>query len=146
MTLEQLKDCKIAPSELVEAVKNRIAETCTDHDESDHIEDGFRFNFNGVDYSVICIEEDPWEDGGKYQYGGTTYQLVSYDKNAKGYCSKDSIIDHFDIEIYHPVNRSGSYFSDYYYNYCYPTVSRVITKHIPEQIIPAHDEVAYEEI
>lgn len=146
MTLEQFNNSKHASSELVQVLKNKLAATCGEYDESDHIEDGFVLNFDGVDYDLLIIDEDDWDDQGKYQYGGTTYQLVSYDKSIKGYCCKDSIIDYFDIEVYHPMQRSGSYFSDYYYSYFTPTVSRAIIKHVPEQIIPAHDEVAYEEV
>ena len=145
MTLEEYRLCKKASPELIEAVKNRINEICGGYDESDRMED-FRFNYNGIDYSVKCIDEDPWDDQGKYQYSGTTYQLVSYDKNIKGRCCNDSIVDLFDIEIYHPVTRCGSYFSDYYYTYSYPTVSKVSTKRVPEVVIPAHDEVIYEEV
>ena len=145
MTLEQYNLCKKASAELIEAVKNRLCEICTDYDDHDPME-SFHFNHDGVDYSIKCLEEDSWDDQGKYQYGGTTYQLVSYDKNIKGYCCNNSIVDLFDIEIYHPVTRSGSYFSDYYYTYHTPTISRVTTKHVPEKIIPAHDEVVYEEV
>ena len=146
ISLEQYNEYKKASAELVEAVKDKLEEICSDFDESDYIEESFRFNLDGIDYSVAVLEEDPWEDVGKYQYSGTTYQLVSYDKSVKNYVCNASIVDYFDVAIYHPVSRTGSYYSDYYYSYGLPTVSRIVTKHVPEVVIPAHDEIVFEEI
>ena len=143
VTVEELRKCKKADAELIQAVKNRINEICSDYDERNHIEDGFGFENRGVCYDVKEGEESEWTDEGKYQYQDITYQLVSYDKNIEDYPNEESIIDRFDLFIILSVTRSGSYFTDYYYTYDKPTIQTATLVHIPEKIIPAHDEVRF---
>ena len=143
ITIEELKKCKDTPENLIEAVKARIDEVCSNYDEHNYMEDGFTFEYNGVSYDVITLEESSWDDEGKYQYQYITYQLISFDKNIKSWACKDSIIDKFNLIINLSVTRSGSYFSDYYYSYDKPTIQFAKIKHIPEQIIPAHDKVVF---
>lgn len=145
MTLNQYKMCVKAPTNLVAELKRILGETCSDYDESNNI-DELDFLYEGRKYSVLELGYDSWVDGGKYQYGGCNYQLVSYDESITGYCCEKAVIDHYDIKIYLPCSRTGSYYSDYYYSYHIPEVYRITVKLIPEQIIPAHEEIAYEEI
>ena len=145
MTLNQYKACVKAPDDLIAELKRIIGEICSDYDEGNTLEE-LDFTYNNKKYSLLEIGSDPWEDGGKYQYGGNSYQLVSYDDTIVKYCCKKSIIDYYDIEIYRPCSRTGSYYSDYYYSYNLPVVYRVGTKVIPEQIIPAYTQVVLEEI
>lgn len=138
--VKDVKKYKKATKDLIEAVKNRVKEVCGDYDEDNHLEDDFNFEYNGVSYGLIEVDETDWDDQGKYQYQNVTYQLVSYDANV-GWIR--DIIDEFDLFLVLPVQRSGSYFSDYYYNYNIPYVKIAKIKHVPEQIIPAHDEVEF---
>lgn len=42
----------------------------------------------------------------------------------------------FDIAVTSQMTRSGSYFSDYYYEYEDLEVNKIIKKVIPKQVIP----------
>lgn len=144
ITVEELKNCKNASDELIKAVKNRINEVCGNYDEHNHIEDDFGFDeCDGTSYDVYLVEESSWDDQGKYQYQDITYQLVSYDKNVCGYVCDKSIVDRFNLFICLPVTRSGSYFSEYYYEYMKPTIQIAEIEYVPVKVIPAHDEVRF---
>lgn len=147
MTYELEKALKFehASNELIEELKKYLP----DEDMCEHnlIErEGCNFKFNGEYYSLVETGEDPIEDEGKYQYGGTYYQLVKYDKNISSWPSSASILGKYDIEVYLPYSRSGSYYSDYFYMFDIPTVSRITIVDIPEVVIPAHQEVKTETI
>lgn len=147
ISVEELKQCKSATKDLIKAVNDRISEICTSGAERNPIDQGeFRFTYNGNSYDVIEVEDSSWEDGGKYQYSDTTYQLVSFDKEVKACPCDENIIDRYDLFLNIGVTRSGSYYSDYWYAYDVPTISIAKLKHIPEQIIPAHDEVEWEQL
>lgn len=143
ITVEDLKKCKDAPEDLIAVIKVRIDELCSDYYEHNYIEDGFAFEYNNVSYDVVIVEKSNWDDQGKYQYQDITYQLVSFDRSAESFAYKDNIIDKFNLIINLSVTRSGSYFSEYYYSYGKPTIKFAKIKHIPEQIIPAHDKVVF---
>ena len=125
-----------ASNELVEELKKYFYEDI----------EGCDFEFNGEYYSIVETDEDPIEDEGKYQYGGTYYQLVKYDKNISSWPSSASILEKYDIEIYLPYRRSGSYYSEYFYTYYNPIFSRIAIVDVPEVVIPAHQEVKTENI
>lgn len=141
ITVEELKECKHASDELVDAVKNSIDNIWKGYSEHNWLEDGFRVEHDGISYSVIEVDESSWDDEGKYQYQDITYQLVSYNREIESYPCDESIIDKYDLFFDLPVTRSGSYFSDYLYEYDRPVISRGIIEHIPVKIIPAHEEV-----
>lgn len=92
---------------------------------------------NGVMYSVEIVEEGSWDDEGKYQYKSDTGVLRSIDKDW-------NVIDKFDIAVTSDIVRSGSYYSDYYYDYGELQVQKIVQKIIPEQIIPEHTIVVLE--
>ena len=71
---------------------------------------------DGVKYSHKEIEELDVEDEGKYQTGGTIYAIGILDEE-KGYGIKETL---FYIE--QDFTRSGSYFSEYYYEFESPYV------------------------
>ena len=146
ITVEELKECKYASDELVESVKNGIDNIWGSFCEHNWLEDGFGVEHDGISYSVIVLDESSWEDEGKYQYQNTTYQLVSYNPKIKSYPCDKSIIDKYDLFFNLPVTRSGSYFSDYLYEYDRPVISRGIIEHIPVKLIPAHEEVKMVEV
>lgn len=143
ITVEDLKKCKDASEYLIEVIKARIDELCSDYNEHNYIENGFAFEYNDVSYDVIVVEKSNWDDQGKYQYQDITYQLVSFDRSTELFAYKDNIIDKFNLIINLSITRSGSYFSEYYYSYGKPTIQLAKIKHIPEQIIPAHDKVVF---
>ena len=94
---------------------------------------------------MYCVEEGDWDDEGKYQYQYNLYQLASFDKDVKNYLCDKSLIDKYNLFVGQCVTRCGSYFSDYY-EYDKPDVSVAYVEHIPEVVIPAHDEVKLKEL
>lgn len=146
ITIEELKQCKNATEDLIEVVRKRIGEVCSDYGEHNYLGDDFGFEYNGVCYDVIEKEKSSWDDEGKYQYQDITYQLVSFDRDIKSYPCEQSIIDKFDLFLVLVVERSGSYFSDYNYTYDKPSIQIVNIEHVSEKIIPAHDEIVFTEL
>lgn len=71
----------------------------------------------GTKYYWVEIEELPTEDEGKYQYGGTIYGIGKYD-NQKGY----GIIGEPLFFIEQDFTKTGSYYSEQYYEYDEPYV------------------------
>lgn len=143
--LEKALKFEYASNELIEELKKHLP----DEDMCEHnlIErNGCSFKFNSEYYDLVETGEDPIQDEGKYQYGGTYYQLVKYDKNITPYPSSASILGKYDIEVYLPYSRSGSYYSDYFYMFDIPIVSRITIIDVPEIVIPAHQEVKTETI
>lgn len=136
---------KHASDELIEALKEHLPnEDMCEHNLIER--DGCRFVFDYEYYDLIEVGEDPIEDEGKYQYSGTYYQLVKYDNNITPWPSDKSILEKYNVQVYLPYSRSGSYFSDYFYMYNIPTLERITIVDIPEIVIPAHQEVKTENI
>ena len=54
-------------------------------------------------------------------------------------------VKNFGIALTLCIIRSGSYFSDYYYEYEKPEVHKIVKKVIPEQIIPERTVVTIDE-
>lgn len=138
--VEELKKCKKANDELIMAVKAYLTEHFPDSCDCTDIEDNVELEVDSISYGISEIEDSGWTDEGKYSYSDKTYQLVSYDKNI-GYVCDKSIIDRFNLFINQGMSRSGSYFTDYDYQYNSPTVQVGIIERIPEKVIKAHDEV-----
>ena len=86
---------------------------------------------NGITYGTTDCEYSGWEDGGKYQYQDETGRLCSYDEEW-------NILEKFDIYIDQGVSRSGSYFSDYDYEYINMNAYMIEKILVPEKVIPAH--------
>ena len=142
ITVEELRECKKASDDLIQAVKDRIKEVWSNYDEHDHFEnEDFSFEFDEVSYDAYMVGWSSWDDQGKYQYRDITYQLVSFDKSIKEYLCNESIGDRFDLFLTMSVSRCGSYFSEYVYEYEKPIIKIATIECIPEKIIPAHDEV-----
>lgn len=47
-----------------------------------------------------------------------------------------NVVKMFDVAVTSEITRSGSYFSDYYYEYENLKANKIIKKVIPQQIIP----------
>lgn len=85
---------------------------------------------NGERYSIEDLLESDWDDGGKYQYKEEYGLLCKLDDNR-------NVIEKYDVCIVNDITRSGSYFSEYYYE-TELRVERIIEKVIPEVVIPEH--------
>lgn len=84
---------------------------------------------NGVNYYVDVLDESDWIDKGKYQYRTDIGVLCECDE-------KWNVVKMFDIAVTSKITRSGSYFSEYNYEYDKLVVNKIIEKVIPKQIIP----------
>lgn len=93
---------------------------------------------NGVNYYVDVLDEGDWVDGGKYQYRTDIGVLCECDE-------KWNVVKMFDIAVTSKITRSGSYFSEYNYEYDKLVVNKIIEKVIPKQIIPKRTVVTLEE-
>lgn len=93
---------------------------------------------NGINYGVKVLDEGNWDDGGKYQHRTDVGVLCEFDENW-------NVVKMFDIAVTSEITRSGSYFSDYYYEYDKLKVNKIIKKVIPQQIIPERTVVTIEE-
>lgn len=90
---------------------------------------------NGAEYRLDIVKEDNWDDQGKYQYKDATGILYKI--------AEDSSIIKYDIAVTQYITRSGSYFSDYNYEYEPLQVDQLVQKVIPQQIIPERTIVTF---
>ena len=93
---------------------------------------------NGKRYGFHIVDEGYWDDEGKYQFRNDIGILCEYDENWNA-------LKMFNIAATSSMTRSGSYFSEYYYEYDELTVNKVIKKIIPKQIIPEREVVTLDE-
>lgn len=92
---------------------------------------------NSTNYGVKVIDEGDWIDEGKYQYRMDIGVLCEFD-------DKWNVVKMFDIAVTSEITRSGSYFSEYNYEYDNLVVNKIIKKVIPKQIIPERTVVTLE--
>lgn len=92
---------------------------------------------DGVEYGLDIVDVGDWIDGGKYQYKDVTGILCR--------TSEDDSVTEYDIAVTQYITRSGSYFSDYYYEYDQLQVNQLVQKIIPQQIIPERTIVTFED-
>lgn len=92
---------------------------------------------DGVKYGLDFVDETDWDDQGKYQYKNVTGILCK--------SSEDGSVTKYDIAVTQYITRSGSYFSDYYYDYDQLQVNQLVQKVIPQQIIPERTIVTFAE-
>lgn len=90
-------------------------------------------------FKSIGDGDDSWDDQGKYQYKTESGQLIEMDENYKE-------IKSFNFGVSRCVTRSGSYFSDYNYEYNPYEMYEIKEELIPEVIIPAHTELKWKRI
>lgn len=93
---------------------------------------------NGSNYGVKVLDEGDWIDEGKYQYRTDIGVLCEFD-------DKWNVVKMFDIAVTSEITRSGSYFTDYNYDYEDLEVNKIIKKVIPQQIIPERTVITLEE-
>ena len=88
---------------------------------------------DGDTFGVTEFDDGNWEDEGKYQYNTESGRLCRYD-------NEYSVVEKYDIYIELSITRSGSYFSDYYYEYDNVRAYEIKKVLVPEVIIPEHYE------
>ena len=88
-------------------------------------------------YGLKIVDETDWDDQGKYQYKDVTGVLCEI--------LEDGSVTKYDIAVTQYITRSGSYFSDYYYQYDPLQVDQLVQKVIPQQIIPKRTIVVFAE-
>ena len=92
-------------------------------------------NIDGIEYGTYIVDEGDWIDEGKYQYKDVTGILCEI--------LEDGSVSKYDIAVTQYITRSGSYFSDYYYEYEPLQVDQLVRKVIPQQIIPERTVVTF---
>ena len=92
---------------------------------------------DGVGYGLDIVDEGDWDDQGKYQYKDVTGVLCK--------TSEDGSVTKYDIAVTQYITRSGSYFSEYYYEYEPLQVDQLVLRVIPRQIIPKRIIVTFED-
>lgn len=95
------------------------------------------FEKDNEKYGAVIVTDDNWEDGGKYQYQTTIGILCKYDS---GYNVKEM----YNIALIQDITRSGSYFSDYYYEYEPLEISKIVKHTLPKVVIPEREIVTLE--
>lgn len=93
--------------------------------------DDFSYEHEGKRYMFKEVGDDSWDDQGKYQYKEEQGRLVEIDENYKE-------LKEFNYAVSRTVQRSGSYFSDYYYDHEPYTPIEIVEVVVPEVIIPEH--------
>lgn len=92
---------------------------------------------DGVEYRLEVVDDGDWDDQGKYQYKDVTGVLCK--------TSEDGSVTKYDIAVMQYITRSGSYFSEYYYEYEPLQVDQLVLRVIPQQIIPKRIIVTFED-
>lgn len=92
---------------------------------------------DGIEYGLDIIDDENWDDQGKYQYKDVTGVLYKI--------SEDGNVTKYDIAVTQYITRSGSYFSEYDYEYDPLEVRQLVRKVIPQQIIPERTVVTFKE-
>ena len=100
-------------------------------------------NFQYIDDYIIYgfkeIGDDSWKDEGKYQYKTEQGQLIEMD-------DKYNEIQELNFGVSRSVQRNGSYFTDYHYEYEPYEFFELKEVLIPEIIIPAHLETKWDKL
>jgi len=99
----------------------------------------FEYTYNNKIYGFKDITEDSWEDEGKYQYKTEQGQLIEMDDRYR-----EIRLFHFGVS--RSIQRSGSYFTDYNYDYEPYEMFELKEVLIPEIIIPAHMETKWDKL
>ena len=95
--------------------------------------DDFSYEYDGKIYGFKDVGDSSWKDEGKYQYRYDKGQLIEMDENYRE-------VQLFPYGVTRFVQRSGSYFSDYYYDKDPYKMFEIKEILVPEKIILAHME------
>lgn len=99
------------------------------------------FRIEGKNYSLSEVDSEDWDDQGKFQTSSSTYQVVVLKEDCSSWHSEKDEIEQLALFCDIGVTRTGTYYQGYEYEYDSPYFYRAVLKHVPEQIIPAHEEV-----
>jgi len=99
----------------------------------------FEYTYYNKIYGFKDISGDSWDDQGKYQYKYEQGQLIEMDENYKE-------IKLFRFGVSRSIQRSGSYFTDYHYEYEPYEFFELKEVLIPEVIIPAYMETKWDKL
>jgi len=112
---------------------------------NENILEKLSFTYKGVIYGTVLMEAPAFEtyDNGRYTDRTLTYQLVAFDSSDKNLAN---VVDRFNIFFSIVEWRTGSYYADWHFNYENATMYIAKIVLIPEQIIPAHEDVRLVEI
>jgi len=99
----------------------------------------FAYTYNNKIYGFKDVGDDNWDDQGKYQYKTEQGQLIEMDK-------KYNEIQSFNFGISRSVQRNGSYFTDYNYDYEPYDMFEIKEVLVPEVIILAHMESKWDKL
>ena len=130
-------ELKLNYDELTEMSLEEAKKIVGEFDNENFLED-IGEEINGTNYGVKVIDEGDWIDEGKYQYRTDIGVLCEFD-------DKWNVVKMFDIAVVSEITRSGSYFSEYNYEYDNLVVNKIIKKVIPRQIISERTVVTLEE-
>jgi len=93
--------------------------------------ENFAYTYNNKIYGFKDVGDDNWDDEGKYQYKTEQGQLIEMDGDYQE-------VQSFNFGISRSVQRNGSYFTDYNYDYEPYEMFEIKEVLVPEVIIPAH--------
>lgn len=130
-------ELKLNYDELTEMSLEEAKKIVCEFDKESFLED-IGEEVNGNNYGIKVLDEGDWIDEGKYQYRTDIGVLCEFD-------GKWNVVKMFDIAVTSEITRSGSYFTDYNYDYDDLGVNKIINKVIPKQIIPERTVVTLEE-
>lgn len=139
--VEEALKFKHASDELINAVKLFWSGEDISNEDIEDLE------FDGKHFSLWQVDKDDIISEGKCEFGGEYWQLVEFKPTSiTPYCSESNIVAKYNVQIYTGWYRSGSYYSDWYYEYDDAVYSRITLKDVPEVVIPAHKEVEVVEL
>ena len=136
INLEFAKNMKETSNGLLGKLKKEVKKVYdnNNYEYNEYYLDNVKFVFEDNEYILEYYDSNSWEDEGKYQFRNEFYFLTT------------SSYETHNIMISLTIIRTGSYYSYYEYQYEEPSYSKIKTKEIPEQIIPAHETVMNEEV
>jgi len=121
----KLEDLKTINKELINKILNEV--------DGDSGIDDSTIEVEGKTYGFKIIDNTEWQDDGrgKYFFKEYTGLLCLYDDDY-------NIVEEYNVISTQGISRSGSYYTDWNYEYETPTYNQACKEVIPEQIIPEH--------
>ena len=105
----------------------------------DHCLDDYEIKINNKTYKFIEIDKEEWVGEGKYQTKCESGQLIEVDENY-------NIVEKFPFGIVRSGCKTGSYYTEWHYQWEAWEPYRLVEELVPEVIIPAHTEIKWEPI
>lgn len=130
-----LKELNEIDKELLKRIINQI-------DEED-IED-LTIEVDNNRYGFLCIKDDSWEDDGRGKYFSkcNKYVLGLFGEGNEEW----KLVEKYNVIAEQCVTKTGSYYTDWNYEYDEPTFSYACEDIVPEQIIPEHTVTVFKKL